>query len=81
MWISGLDPQNNWQPMEWGRFKPTNPRINAEKGKIVKEEEKGQFLHSSRGGNPINKFRGLKQGRIISRAMHLEINIFAFVHK
>ena len=26
LWISGLDPQNNWQPMEWGRFKPTNPR-------------------------------------------------------
>jgi hypothetical protein len=38
LWISGLDPQNNWQPMEWGRFKPTNPRINAEKGKLVKYE-------------------------------------------
>ncbi|MGI2904344.1 DUF3854 domain-containing protein [Tolypothrix sp. VBCCA 56010] len=38
LWISGLDPQNNWQPMEWGRFKPTNPRINADKGKIVKYE-------------------------------------------
>jgi hypothetical protein len=43
--------------------------------KWVKEEEKGQ------GENPINKFRGWKQGRIISRAMHLEINILAFVHK
>ncbi|GAX45487.1 hypothetical protein NIES4075_65080 [Tolypothrix sp. NIES-4075] len=38
LWISGLDPQNNWQPMEWGRFKPTFPRINAEKGKLVKYE-------------------------------------------
>ncbi|WP_238360556.1 plasmid replication protein, CyRepA1 family [Iningainema tapete] len=38
LWISGLDPQNNWQPMEWGRFKPTNPRIDAEKGKPVKYE-------------------------------------------
>ncbi|BAY73306.1 hypothetical protein NIES23_61340 (plasmid) [Trichormus variabilis NIES-23] len=38
MWISGLDPQRNWQPMEWGRFKPTNPRIDWEKGKPVKYE-------------------------------------------
>ncbi|MBD2215072.1 DUF3854 domain-containing protein [Nostoc linckia FACHB-104] len=38
LWISGLDPLNNWQPMEWGRFKPTTPRIDAEKGKPVKYE-------------------------------------------
>jgi len=38
LWISGLDPQNNWQPMEWGRFKPTFPRVDADKGKIVKYE-------------------------------------------
>ena len=38
LWISGLDPQNNWLPMEWGRFKPTNPRVDAEKGKPVKYE-------------------------------------------
>ncbi|MBW4448140.1 MAG: DUF3854 domain-containing protein [Spirirestis rafaelensis WJT71-NPBG6] len=38
LWISGLDPQNNWQPMEWGRFKPTKPRINASKSKLVKYE-------------------------------------------
>ncbi|BAY42057.1 hypothetical protein NIES2111_64530 (plasmid) [Nostoc sp. NIES-2111] len=38
MWISGLDPQRKWQPMEWGRFKPSNPRIDWEKGKPVKYE-------------------------------------------
>jgi hypothetical protein len=38
LWISGLDPQNNWLPMEWGRFKPTNPRYNWQKGKFVKYE-------------------------------------------
>ena len=38
MWISGLDPHNNWKPMEWGRFKPTQPRIDIEKGKPVKYE-------------------------------------------
>ncbi|BAZ03289.1 hypothetical protein NIES37_73020 (plasmid) [Tolypothrix tenuis PCC 7101] len=38
LWISGLDPQNNWLPMEWGRLKPSQPRIDAEKGKPVKYE-------------------------------------------
>jgi hypothetical protein len=38
LWISGLDPQNNWQPMEWGRFKPSQPRIDLELGKPVKYE-------------------------------------------
>ncbi|TBR56525.1 bifunctional DNA primase/helicase [Westiellopsis prolifica IICB1] len=37
-WVSGLDPLNNWRPMEWGRFKPDNPRIDWEKGKFVKYE-------------------------------------------
>lgn len=37
IWISGLDPLNNWQPMEWGRFKPTQGRIDKN-GKIVKYE-------------------------------------------
>ncbi|MBE9212701.1 DUF3854 domain-containing protein, partial [Plectonema cf. radiosum LEGE 06105] len=36
-WVSGLDPYNNWKPMEWGRFKPTYPRID-EKGRFVKYE-------------------------------------------
>ncbi|MBC1238632.1 MULTISPECIES: DUF3854 domain-containing protein [Nostoc] len=26
-WSSGLDPHNNWQPMEWGRAKPDCPRL------------------------------------------------------
>ncbi|WP_414623753.1 DUF3854 domain-containing protein [Calothrix sp. CCY 0018] len=37
LWISGLDPHNKWKPMEWGRFKPTYPRID-EKGRFVKYE-------------------------------------------
>ena len=24
-WVSGLDPRNNWRPMDWGRFKPNQP--------------------------------------------------------
>ncbi|WP_225895771.1 plasmid replication protein, CyRepA1 family [Dendronalium phyllosphericum] len=38
LWISGLDPQLNWLPMEWGRMKPSLPRIDWEKGKPVKYE-------------------------------------------
>ncbi|BAZ02864.1 hypothetical protein NIES37_68770 [Tolypothrix tenuis PCC 7101] len=37
-WVNGLDPLNNWLPMEWGRFKPDHPRIDFEKNKPVKYE-------------------------------------------
>lgn len=36
-WCSGLDPLNDWQPMEWGTFKPNVP-IKNQDGKIVKYE-------------------------------------------
>ncbi len=36
-WCSGLDPLNNWQKMEWGCFKPNQPRQN-QKGKSIKYE-------------------------------------------
>ena len=37
-WVSGLDPHNGWERMEWGRFKPDFPRIDQEKNKPVKYE-------------------------------------------
>jgi len=37
-WVSGLDPLNNWEPMLWGRFKPDFPRIDFDKGKVIKYE-------------------------------------------
>jgi Domain of unknown function (DUF3854) len=36
-WCSGVDPQNHWQAMEWGCFKPNLPRLN-QKGKCIKYE-------------------------------------------
>ncbi|WP_017655805.1 plasmid replication protein, CyRepA1 family [Fortiea contorta] len=36
-WCSGLDPLNNWQLMEWGCFKPNQPRQNND-GKPIKYE-------------------------------------------
>ncbi|AFY35049.1 plasmid replication protein, CyRepA1 family [Calothrix sp. PCC 7507] len=36
-WCSGLDPLNNWQIMEWGCFKPNQPRQNNN-GKSIKYE-------------------------------------------
>lgn len=37
-WVSGIDPCNNWQRMEWGRFKPdaATPVLDREKGKPAK---------------------------------------------
>jgi len=31
--VAGLDPLNNWERMEWGRFKPDAPRIEIKDGK------------------------------------------------
>ncbi|BAY11513.1 plasmid replication protein, CyRepA1 family [Calothrix sp. NIES-2098] len=36
-WCSGLDPLNDWQTMEWGCFKPNQPRMN-QNGKAIKYE-------------------------------------------
>ncbi|BAY27989.1 hypothetical protein NIES2100_78180 [Calothrix sp. NIES-2100] len=36
-WCSGLDPLNDWQMMEWGCFKPNQPRMN-QNGKAIKYE-------------------------------------------
>ena len=36
-WCSGVDPLNDWQPMEWGGFKPDHPRTD-ETGKLIKYE-------------------------------------------
>ncbi|MFY7798022.1 MAG: plasmid replication protein, CyRepA1 family [Dolichospermum sp.] len=36
-WCSGLDPLNNWEIMNWGCFKPDQPRLNQE-GKSIKYE-------------------------------------------
>ncbi len=35
--VLGLDPLNNWQMMEWGCFKPNQPRQN-QNGKSIKYE-------------------------------------------
>ncbi|MBE9007426.1 DUF3854 domain-containing protein [Fortiea sp. LEGE XX443] len=36
-WCAGLDPLNNWQLMEWGCFKPDQPRTKDD-GKAIKYE-------------------------------------------
>ncbi|HEY9769208.1 MAG TPA: plasmid replication protein, CyRepA1 family [Coleofasciculaceae cyanobacterium] len=37
-WVSGVDVLNNYLDDLWGQFKPTNPRLSADKGKIIKYE-------------------------------------------
>ncbi|KAB8333785.1 DUF3854 domain-containing protein [Scytonema tolypothrichoides VB-61278] len=47
-WVSGLDPRNNWEPMEWGRFKPDYPRWGWDK--ITKKQTDKPVKYES----PIN---------------------------
>ena len=38
-WVSGVDPLNNWDRMDWGQLKPTQPRADPDKsGKLIKYE-------------------------------------------
>ncbi len=37
-WVSGVDVNNNYSEDIWGQFKPTKPRLSADKGKIIKYE-------------------------------------------
>jgi Domain of unknown function (DUF3854) len=41
-WCAGLDPLANWQPMEWGTFKPDRPKRDQE-GKYIKYEHPPQI--------------------------------------
>jgi hypothetical protein len=37
-WCQGLDPLNDWKPMDWGCFKPDQPRRDAKRDKTIKYE-------------------------------------------
>jgi hypothetical protein len=38
-WVSGVDPLQDWQRMQWGQFKPDRPRLDLQKsGKVRKYE-------------------------------------------
>ena len=37
-WCAGVDPLNNYAPMEWGCFKPNTPRLDSKKNKPIKYE-------------------------------------------
>ena len=37
-WSSGLDPLRDWAPMEWGCFKPDEPRWDQERNRARKYE-------------------------------------------
>lgn len=45
-WCSGLDPLNHWKAMEWGCFKPNQPRMN-ENCKSIKYEHPRVLQHES----------------------------------
>ncbi len=37
-WVSGVDVLNNYHDDLWGQFKPLQPRLSVDKGKIIKYE-------------------------------------------
>ena len=37
-WVSGVDVLNNYHDDLWGQFKPLQPRLSTDKGKIIKYE-------------------------------------------
>jgi hypothetical protein len=37
-WVSGVDVLNNYSEDLWGQFKPLQPRLSVDKGKIIKYE-------------------------------------------
>ncbi|MGL4882652.1 MAG: plasmid replication protein, CyRepA1 family, partial [Waterburya sp.] len=37
-WVSGVDVLNQYSDDLWGQFKPTKPRLSADKGKLIKYE-------------------------------------------
>jgi hypothetical protein len=37
-WCNGLDPEQAWDPMLWGCFKPDRPRVDPARGKTIKYE-------------------------------------------
>ena len=37
-YCNGLDPFANWEPMEWGCFKPNTPRLDYDQSKQIKYE-------------------------------------------
>ncbi|WP_050766066.1 plasmid replication protein, CyRepA1 family [Synechococcus sp. PCC 7335] len=42
-WVSGLDPLNDWAPMDWGQFKPEKPRQRwNDPEKVIKYEVPAQ---------------------------------------
>ncbi|MEO1401912.1 MAG: DUF3854 domain-containing protein [Cyanobacteria bacterium J06635_1] len=43
-WCSGLDPLNDWAPMEWGQFKPDYPREGWQEGADGKWHPTGKLI-------------------------------------
>ncbi|MBD2505174.1 DUF3854 domain-containing protein, partial [Anabaena azotica] len=42
-WVSGLDPLNDWNPMDWGRAKPDCPRLEPEGERLKGKGERNNI--------------------------------------
>ena len=56
-WVSGLDPLNQWQDMEWGRLKPNQPRPEWDKKKQKHTEKLVKYESPAKVPNRVTYFR------------------------
>ncbi|MCC5633190.1 DUF3854 domain-containing protein [Nostoc sphaeroides CHAB 2801] len=56
-WASGLDPQNFWLPMDWGRMKPDNPRAYWDKETLEPTQKPVKYESPPKTPNRVTYLR------------------------
>lgn len=56
-WVSGLDPLRNWQPMDWGRFKPDYPRREWDKQALKHTDKPIKYESPAQTPNRVTYLR------------------------
>ncbi|MFL9458061.1 DUF3854 domain-containing protein [Tolypothrix bouteillei VB521301_2] len=56
-WVSGLDPLNDWEPMEWGRFKPDFARMGWDKEAQKPIEKRVKYESPPKTSNRVTYLR------------------------
>ena len=56
-WASGLDPLNDWLPMEWGRMKPDCPRLEWDKETQQQTDKSVKYESPAKTPNRVTYLR------------------------
>lgn len=71
-WVSGLDPQNSWLAMDWGRMKPDYPRLEWDK--TTQEQTQKPVKYESPPKTP-NRVTYLRMPLHLWRLVSLRYNV------